>query len=239
MTQSQEPRQLKDYNVLGVGAGRRERLLEDPTPKVLLTHPYLIPAAQRPLYESILHETLQWLKPEEVREFPKVTPKGSQELLFQLLLEDFQKEFQKTSFYLKADLPGLMMSYLEEFPWQGPLLSDHFRYFPVFLKQKYQDPRLYLIAQKEWLLSYLNFADLGSPALGEGRLFVNPSLQSLHSDFEVEEVQIKPGLFLFYFDPLFQKVRECQANVGDAAVIDLLQEERKYTFDQLVEQLLL
>jgi hypothetical protein len=132
-----------------------------------------------------------------------------------------------------------MKSYLLEFPWKGPLLSDHFRYFPLFLKRKFQDSRLYLMAQKEWLCSYLSFADFGGSTLQTGRIFVNPSLQVLHSGVEIQEVQLKPGLSIFYYDFFQRKVREYQVSAEEAAVMDLLQEERVYNLDQLVEQLLI
>jgi hypothetical protein len=231
---TQEPRQLKDYDVLGVGACRRAGLVADPSPKVLLTHSYLIPEAGKPIYEAILSETLQWLKPQEVRE------QRSKASLLQVLLEDLQRQFPKTATQLtatlKVKLAEVVASYLLEFPWQGPLLSDHFRYFPVFLKRHFQDQRLYLIAQKEWLWSYLSFADFGIPIQEQGRLLVNPSLQSLYSEVEVEEVQLAPGLALFYYDYSQQKVRDHQMDLWDAAVVDLLQEERKYTPDQLIAQ---
>src|SRR5437868_2781758 len=96
---TQELRQLKDYEVLGVGACRRESLLADPQPKLLLTHPFLIPAEARPIYEAILAETLQWLKPQEVREQKFIeTP------FLQLLLDDLQREFPQASASIKSTL---------------------------------------------------------------------------------------------------------------------------------------
>jgi hypothetical protein len=236
-----EIRQLKDYDVLGVGACRRERLMADLGAKTLLTHSYLIPQAQRPIYKAILEETVQWLKPQEVREVPpsEKFKKAPGDYLVQLLLEDFQREFPKTSSYLKTELVEVVKLYLLEFPWQGPLLSDHFRYFPVFLKRKFQDSHLFLIAQKEWFWSYLSFADFSFPAPEPGRILVNPSMQSLYSVAEVEEVQLTPGLFLVYYDYARQKVLDFEVDIWDAAVVDLLQEDRKYTLDQLIEQVLL
>jgi hypothetical protein len=241
MAYPQELRQLKDYDVLGVGASRRKCLEADLGAKILLTHSFLIPKTQRPVYEAILDETLQWLKPLEVREetFSEGSNKSPEEYLLQVLLEDFQREFPKTSSYLKQDLFEVVKNYLLEFPWQGPLLSDHFRYFPVFLKRKFQDSRLYLIVQKEWLWSYLSFAEFGTPVQEQGRILVNPSLQSLYSLTEVEEVRLQPGLFFVYYDDSRQKVRDYKVDAWEAAVVDLLQEDRKYTLDQLIEQVLM
>ncbi len=228
----QEPRQLKDYDVLGVAACRREYLLADNNTKILLTHSYLIPETHRIVYEAILEETLLWLKPQEVRQ-------GNSDDFLQVLLEDFRREFPKTSSYLKLDLTEVMRSYLSEFPWQGPLLSGHFRYFPIFLKRTVHDSDLYLIAQKEWFWSYLSFADFGLPSHEQGRILLNPSLQSLYCTSKVEEVELTPGLTFFYYDYSLQRVREYKGDPWDAIVVDLLHEDRKYSLDQLIEQALM
>lgn len=234
MTLPQEPRQLKDYDVLGVGACRREHLLKGAEPRILWTHPALFPLTHRSIYEAILQQTIQWLKPQDIREDRQTSEKE----LLSLLLEDFQREFPRTAGFLKPGLKEILKAYLLDFPWQGPLLSDHFRYFPGFLKEKAQDPRLCLLAQKEWLRSYLSFTDFGFPRAEAGRIFVNPSLQTLYSESKGEG-GIKPGLYLFYYDFSRREVLECPATLAEAAAIDLLGEERPYTMDQLVEQLLL
>ena len=113
------------------------------------------------------------------------------------------------------------------------------REIAIFLKKKFQDSRLYLIAQKEWLWSYLSFADFGFPTPEEGRMILNPSLQSLYSAEEVAEVELSPGLTVFYYDYVRKSIREYKMDIWDAAVADALQEDRKYTLDQLLGQLLL
>lgn len=154
----------------------------------------------------------------------------------QALLEDFQRHFPVTTKALGADLKENLKSYLHEFPWQGPLLTEHFRYFPVYLKRKTQDSRLYLMAQKEWLWSYLSFADFGFPPQEQGRVIANPSLQILYMLFEIPELQLTEGLYIFYYDYSRGKVREYKPDIYDAAVVDLLQEDRKFTLDQLIDQ---
>lgn len=237
MTYSQEPRQLKDFDVLGVGASRRERLLKETGFCALSIHPSLIPKEQRATYEAVLSETLQWLKPQAVHEV-KIN-KSPEDFMFPLLLEDLKKEFPRTAHYLKAELKEVLKSYLNEFPWQGSLLTEQFHYFPVFLKRKFQDSHLYLIAQKEWLWSYLSFADFGFPPREKGRIVANPSLQSLHVTSEIIEVQLTPGVYIYYYDYSQKKVRGAKLDVHDAAVVDILQEDRKYSLDQLLEQVLM
>lgn len=238
MAQSQDSRQLKDYEVLGVGACRREQLLHQAGILILETHPELVSATQKVLYEALLAETLQWLKPQEVREVKikvKVN-KSVEDFLRALLFEDFKKQFPQTARTLRTDLHEVLTSYLREFPWQGPLLTEQFRYFPLFLKRKLQDVRLSLMAQREWLWSYLSYADFGFPSPELGRLIVNPSLQTLDIVCEVPELQLQEGLSLFYFDYKQRKVREYKPDIFDAAIVDLLEEDRKYTLDQLLDQ---
>lgn len=234
MAQSQDARQLKDYEVLGVGASRREKVLGGGGDIILELHRELVPDSQKALYEAILEETLQWLKPQAIHE-AKIN-KPAQDFLLQALLEDLQKQFPHTVKLLNRDLKEILTSYLEEFPWQGPLLTEQFRYFPVFLKRKFQDSRLYLTAQREWLWSYLSYADFGFPPQEQGRIIANPSLQSLYTLFELPELHLTEGLYIFYYDYSQGKVREYKLDVYDAAVVDMLQEDRKYTLDQLIEQ---
>lgn len=237
MTQRKELRQLKDYQVLGVGGLRRAQALAAGGDIELLTHPSLVPPGQAEMYEALLRETLAWLSPREVR--PGSLPQPAKEFVVEVLLEELRKEFPQTSSYLKGGLRELLKDYLKEVPWQGPLVSAHFRYWPVFLKRKFQDSRLYLIAQKEWLWSYLSFADFGFPPPEQGRIIVNPSLQSLYTAHEITEVQLSPGLWIFYYDYALRSLRDYKMDIWDAALVDFLQEDRKYTFEQLLDQALM
>lgn len=237
MTDNQAVHLLKDFEVLGVGALRREELLAMRGSKVLLTHSSLVPKMQAEIYDSLLRETLGWLKPEQVR--TQSLPVPTEEFLIESLLADLKKNFPQTLNYLKGGVRELLKDYLNEVPWQGPLISSHLRYFPVFLKRKFQDSRLYLIAQKEWLWSYLSFSDFGFPPPEQGRMVLNPSLQSLYSAEEVAEVMLSSGLTIFYYDYSSNSLREYKMDLWDAAVADALQEDRKYTLDQLLDQLML
>jgi hypothetical protein len=237
MTQEKEFRQLKDYDVLGVGALRRERLLREARAVQLITHPELVSISARAIYDAILADTIKWLKPAQILE-EKIS-KSKEELLARLLLEDFRREFPKTSVYLKTELNATLKKYLAEFPWQGPLLSDHFRYFPGFLRTQFQDSRLYLFAQKEWLWSYLSFTDFGSPKQEAGLVRLNPSLQSLYISEEVAEAELTPGLYIYYYDESREQVCEYKMDALDAAVVDLLHEDRKFSLDQLIDQVLM
>lgn len=235
MAQITEARQLKDFDILGVGAVRRALLLSDSGPRVLWTHRSLVPPPQTEFYEAVLRETLEWLKPQEVCEAAMLSSESFQEILWQ----DFQRHFPQTSNYLKGSSADCLQAYLQEFPWKGPLLTDHFRYFPTYLRRRTKGSRLYLIAQKEWLQACLQYADFGQPVTEVGQVVANPSLQVLYSVEEVFEVGLTPGLTVFYYDAFSGRVLDHKLDVWEAAVLDLLQEERKFCRSQLLEQLLL
>lgn len=237
MTQIWDEPALHDYKVLGVGAVRRQQLLADSSRHSLVLYPELVPAHQQGIYDAILEESLAWLKPQKVR--TEKLPTSPEQFLQQSLVEELRQEFPQTAELLKVDLQKTVNDYLREFPWQGPLLTEHFRYFPTFLQRRFQDSRLYWVSQKEWLWSYLSFADFGLPRQEEGRILVNPSLQSLYTTSEVFEVQLTEGLTIFYYDYALKKVRAYKPDIYDAAVVDALQEDRKYSLDQLIEQVLL
>lgn len=225
MTQKSELRQLKDYQVLGVGAVRRRQFENLAGSASLVLHPQLVSDSRRVTYDGILQQTLQWLKPKEVLEENFLT--NPQEFIFTALLEEFFRIFPQTSIGLEGKELALLRKYLKEFPWQGPLLSDHFRYFPFFLKGQVGDPALYSLVQKEWLLAYLSYADFGLPQRDPGQLVIHPSLQTL---------ALNPGVCLYYYDQNRNEVREHVAEILDAALLDLLLEDRKYSLDQLCAQ---
>lgn len=235
MANKQELRQVRDYEILGVGALRRELILAAKNEFELLTHPALVPAGQSEMYEGLLRETVAWLKPREVR--PVKPPQSAKDFLLEALLEELRREFPQTTAYLKGGLREILADYMKEVPWQGPLLTAHFRYLPVFLKRKFKDTHLYLIAQKEWLWSFLSFADFGFPPAESGRLLANPSMQSLFTDEEIPEVQLTPGLTVFFYNDSKKKLCEYKMDLWDAAIIDALQEDRKLNLSQLLDQL--
>lgn len=225
MTQKPDLRQLKDYQVLGVGAARRRQFEKLAGSVSLVLHPQLVSDSRRVTYEGILRQTLQWLNPKEVLEEKSLT--NPQEFIFAALREEFFRIFPQTSRCLDGKELALLKKYIKEFPWQGPLLSDHFRYFPFFLKGQVEDPALCSLAQKEWLLAYLLYADFGLPQRDPGQLVIHPSLQTL---------ALNPGVCLYYYDQTRDEVREHVAELLDAALLDLLLEDRKYTLDQLCQQ---
>jgi hypothetical protein len=228
---------LNDYEVLGVGSLRRVGLQSLVGRGSLQVHPSLVPASQRGIYQAILKETLTWLKPQKIVE-EKISG-DPQEFVLNLLQAEFQKSFRQTAIALKKQSTALVQDYVNEFPWQGPLVSDHFRYFGGYLKTRIHDPGLYVMAQKEWLWSYLSFADFGRIQADPGHVTVNSSLQTLYVPVEVAEVSLTPGFYIYYYDERGGQVREYKMDVEDAAVVDMLQDDRKYTLDQLLDQLMI
>jgi len=237
MAQVENFRQLKDYEVLGIGALRRAEVESAPEKIKLLLHPDLVPSSRREIYQQLLTDTCQWLQPSAITEEKIFAP--AEDFVYHLLLAEFKKIFPRTVVRLGEGVEILLRNYLAEFPWQGPLLTDHLRYVPLFLRQQFQDPGLNSLALKEWLWSYLQFADFGRVATEAGRVTVNPSLQTLHTEIEVAEVDLSPGLYIYYYEETGRRVHEYRLDLVDAAVVETLQEDRKYTLDQLVEHLLL
>jgi hypothetical protein len=227
MSEEQSPQPLNDYDVLGIGGLRQAELLADPRPRILKIHPDLIPERSREIYNHILADTLRWLHPREVLKERLVG--DPDEIIFQLLKQEFAKQFPK----MVMKLPNFetpLRAYVEEFPWQGPLLADHFRYWPQFLKTHGSDPSLQLLAQQEWLWSYVSFTDFGAVKIEPGLVQVNPSLQTLRG---LESLRV------IFYDELRNRVVESDLDISQAAILDTLQEDRKYSLDQLLGQLLL
>lgn len=227
-----------DYDVLGVGGVRRRRLESEGQnrPRELVCHPALVPSSRQTFYQSVLDETLRWLQPAAVRE------SMAAENLSTLLRDELVRSFPATTHRLGARVDAVLAKYLAAFPWQGPLLSDHFRYFGVFLKaekvSENYDEDVYLLAQLEWLQSYLSFADFGSARPSADRLALNPSLQPLRLPRDLqgaEGLRKERGLHIFYQRPGTLEVCEKLLDADEAEILDLLEEEAKVSPSQVLQ----
>jgi hypothetical protein len=225
---------LNDYDVLGVGGPRKREaqglaLTSGSTSVFLHCHPSLIPAPRQDFYAAVLKETLTWLSPIEMKNVEESVD------LEKLLAEEFQKSFPRTFAALSSQASGCLQRYLREFPWQGPLLSDQFRYFSAFLKAEGAPLEMALTAQQEWIYLSLSFSDFGSQRADPGVLTVNPSLQV----FPVVQPAgpFMQGLYVYYCEPASGEVKEARLGALEAEILDLLQEERKYTTAQILAHL--
>jgi hypothetical protein len=227
-----------DYDVLGVG-GVRRRLLESEgfsRPHELICHRDLVPSPRQAFYQSVLDETLRWFRPAAVRE------SLAAENLSVLLKSELVLRFPATTHCLGARVDTALAKYLAAFPWQGPLLSDHFRYFSVFLKtekvSENYEADVDLLAQLEWLRSYLSFADFGSTRPRTNVLALNPSLQPLRlpRDLEGPEgLRKERGLYVFYQQPETLEVCEKLLDADEAAILDLLEDEAEVSPSQILQ----
>lgn len=237
MTHEVQIRFLNDFDILGVGGLRKKEILSSPNgwqnSLVLQCHAGLIPAEQKSFYDEVLAETLAWLKPLRTQWVQLEEP--PEQFLTQILTREFEQIFQKTSQLLGKHRERIFTEYLQEFPWQGPLLSDHFRYLPAFLKQTTKNPELFLTAQKEWLWCFLSYSNFGWPRPEAKVLHLNPSLQVLTVPKSLGDFH--EGLYVLFSDPASSTVREHRLDIIQAEIIDVLSEERKFSRQQLLEQL--
>lgn len=233
---------MNDYDVLGIGAVRRGDIEADfeadARRPLLQLHRGLVSPSGVEIYNRLLEQTSKWLRPIQVADVKFLG--SAEDYVYFLLFKEFEKSFPLTFLELRnTGVEKFLRGYLSEFPWQGPLLTEHLRYVPIYVAQQFQDSRRSIVAQKEWLRSYLRFADFGSVRSELGRVTLNPSLQILHAPIDVPEIKLSRGVYIFYYDEAAKKVRDHKLEKADAAVVDALQDDRKYTLDQLIEQVLL
>jgi hypothetical protein len=227
---------VNDFEVLGVGGPRRRQLASHTDRLRLRLHRELVPANRLSFYEAILAETVQWLRPSAIIETQVAGDIA--EALKDLLLTDFRRQFPKTTAELlkrggKTLAP--VEAYIEAFPWQGPLISDHFRYFGPFLKQQGVQPGLEPLAQTEWFKCWLEFADFGESKAFGGQLRWNPSLQLLRISETFPGLGLKRGLHVFYRDLSDQKIFQAILDAEEAQLLDMLEEQIPFTENRLLD----
>lgn len=222
---------VRDLDLLTAGALRREAFSSRGETLVLEIFPMLVPPERKDFYRHALQELESWLRPVEVREASLGIP--ATEFLQESLWQDFQKYFPKTTQQLGEKCRIFLQTYTEEFPWQGGLLTEHFRYFPTWLRQQGLPARK---AQREWLWAFLGFADFGEPRGDLQQILLNPSLQILAWD---QKDDLAEGLYALAYVSAQKKIVEEKLDVAGATLLDLLQEDRKYSVEQLLGQALL
>ncbi len=226
---------VRDVDVVGVGSIRKAQLLKLKAQReiILQTHTAFIPASVRAIYDEELQRTLQWLSPSRViaaKEF-----KFAEEVL-----KTFVRIFPKTHKHLGVMSEKICAQYLKEMEWSSWLLQDHWRYFSGFLRQKYSDKQtLVEVVQWEWIHAWLEIQPFEMPR-GDGKhIVVNPSLQTLKLSHDNNVIHRKQGLYTFVCDQESVKIIESKIEIYEAALLDLLAEDRAYTEGQLLEMVML
>lgn len=225
---------INDYEVLGVGGLRRREILRAKRPLALHRNLFLVPKERREFYEAAFAETLSWLRPEAVLD--QTVGDASTHSIEALLLADFKKHFPETLQHLATLGPAfapeqILATYNKVLPWQGPLISDHFRFIPRFLQSALKSEIASLTSEREWLRAYVSFTDFGRPRREEGILILNPSLQVFSVKRDVAD--LSEGLFVFFADPATDVVREYKLDAMEAELLDALHEDRKFSATQL------
>ncbi|HWU44734.1 MAG TPA: hypothetical protein VN132_14880 [Bdellovibrio sp.] len=229
---SQDPIYVRDLDVVGVGALRRQQIESWGSHRqiILQSHEAHIPPAVHAVYDEELLRTLHWLRPWQM---------APQEHLN--LLEEHQKTFSRL-FPLTEKALGLMASrvrdsYLAEMTWNSWLLQDHWRYFVGFLRKRFpQNQEILDLAYWEWVQAWLEIQPFDLQTNSDsGILTLNPSLQIVPLSSENSLLQRALGIYAFVFSSRLGRVVERSLTPAEALLVDLLNEERKYTSEQLLE----
>ncbi len=215
--------ELNDYDVLGIGAEARQKLLSLPADYALLRHDHAF-------LPGVLESTLIWLKPLSVRT-------SSDFLKDKILRSCFEQIFKVAIQQFGESIHKLLKDYLTEMPWQEGLVRDHFRYFPEFVRRRFSDGLYYEIFQWEWIHAYLSYVDLGDFSKSEpGIIKVSPSLMTMAIAAPAGAVLSRePGLYAYVYSVCQNRVVEKHLNLHEVQILDLLSEDRKYSRVQLIE----
>lgn len=227
---------IRDIDVVGVGALRRAQIesLQSEKEIVLQTHSAFIPAIVRDIYDEELLRTLQWLRPmkeQVVLEFDFL--KEQQEL--------FQKMFPRTKSMLGLAAGTVCSSYLHEMEWSSWLLQDHWRYLSGFIRQRFpENAELKELVHWEWVRAWLEIQPFVSVYQDDsGTIVLNPSLQIVRLSKYQPLLAKAEGLYAFVYDPMKMQITERCLDIYEAAFLDLLGEDRKYTEEQLLDAIVL
>ncbi|WP_413584269.1 hypothetical protein [Bdellovibrio sp. HCB274] len=226
---------VRDIDVVGVGAIRKSQLLKIQANHdfILQTHSSFIPATVRSIYDEELKRTLQWLKPVSVNDISSFDFPTE-------VIHTFERSFPKTTAYLGVMLKPALESYLKEMEWSSWLLQDHWRYFSGFIRQKYPEkPALRELVNWEWIHAWLEIQPFEIEKSKGKQITVNPSLQVLALTENNSELQREKGLYTFVYDQETVKIAERKLDIYEAALLDLLAEDRIYTEEQLLEMAIL
>lgn len=222
---------LRDVDVVGVGALRRHQLLQMQNEKefILWTHEDCIPPSVHAIYQAELLLTLQWLRPVKTEPGPFFDFQKDQRTLFGRIFPETQKALGFTA-------SKVCDSYLAEMDWSSWLLQDHWRYFVGFLRQKFpENIELKELAHWEWVKAWLEIQPFEASQGEAGIVNLNPSLQIVPLTQRNSLLERDQGVYGFVYSEAQESVVERPLDVYDAKIIDLLQEDRKYTPAQLVE----
>lgn len=111
--------------------------------------------------------------------------------------------------------------------------KDQSRWFPVFLKLQGVMQKILEVAEFEYIKHSVRSSEMGEPLLEPGLVKMNPSVQFVELHHDQPKLGRLVGLYCF-----FKKTGafyEMQLALHQALILDLLQEGRKYSIQQLSE----
>lgn len=109
--------------------------------------------------------------------------------------------------------------------------KDQSRWFPVFLKLQGVMQKILEVAEFEYIQHSVRSSEMGEPLLEPGLVKINPSVQFVELHHDQPKLGRLVGLYCF-----FKKsgaFYELQLALPQALILDLLQEGRKFTLQQL------
>ena len=225
---------VRDIEVAGVGALRRRQLenLSQHKKVILWTYEDLIPEDVKFIYQGELLRTLQSLRPYKTEPGPMIDLEQEHKRTFAAL-------FPLASKFLGLAANKIRDEYVREMNWSSWLLQDHWRYFPGFLRQKFpQNRELQEVGQWEWIQAWLETQAFETTGLGDsGNVVMNPSLQYVNLETAGIALHREAGLYAFVYSETKNRIVESKLDAHDAEAIDFLNEDRKFTQDQLIEML--
>ncbi len=228
---SEETLIVRDVDVVGVGAVRRQQLEDLKKTKKFILHTFgaQIPASVHSIYEAELLRTVQWLRPVETVPGPALNFLDEQKRLFARL-------FPATLKALGFTAQKIRDQYLDEMEWSSWLLQDHWRYFVGYLRQKFPErPEVMEVAHWEWVQAWMEIQPFDMQDSEKGLVSVNPSLQIVTLSQDSAVLNRDKGMYAFVYSDRKTTVVEKPLDMCEAHLIDLLHEDRKYTPTQLVE----
>lgn len=226
---------VRDIDIVGAGSLRRHQLEELQKTKniVLYTYEDKIPSSVFAIYQVEILRTLQWLRPVKAERGPALNLNEEQKELFSRIFPETEKVLGSFSAKVRDE-------YLQDMEWSSWLLQDHWRYFVGYLRQKFPENRALLeLAHWEWTQAWIEVQPFEMIKSEPGLVTLNPSLQVVSLSTNNPVLKRDKGLYAFVYSVEKSTVVERQLDVYEAQIIDLLQEDRKYTPTQLVEMALL
>ncbi|NUN05669.1 MAG: hypothetical protein HUU57_07900 [Bdellovibrio sp.] len=223
---------VRDLDVVGVGSLRRQQIqqLQAQNNFILQTHESLIASSVHGIYQAELLNTLQWLRPLRTESGPPLK-------IDDLLKDSFADIFPHTHTALGFMASRVRDLYLQDMQWSSWLLQDHWRYFVGYLRQKFPEKKdLFELAHWEWVRAWIEVQPFDVGALEPGVVSLNPSLQVVPLTIEQPVLGRDKGLYALVYCDQKATVTERALDVFEAHILDLLQEDRKYSRQQVVQR---